>query len=112
MGDKPVILVVTATNPMVFSDIEPGVDAILLDFGVQVGALMEIVSGASEPSGLLPMQMPADMATVEQQLEDVPHDMVPYVDTDGNPYDFAFGLNWKGVIKDGRVAKYGRTPTK
>ncbi|MCO5725587.1 glycoside hydrolase family 3 protein [Robiginitalea marina] len=112
MGDKPVILVVTATNPMVFSDIEHGVDAILLDFGVQVGALMEIVSGASEPSGLLPMQMPADMATVEQQLEDVPHDMVPYVDTDGNPYDFAFGLNWKGVIKDERVAKYGRTPTK
>jgi beta-glucosidase len=112
MGGKPVILVVTATNPMVFSDIEPGVDAILLDFGVQVGAMLDIVSGAVEPSGLLPMQMPADMATVEQQLEDVPHDMVPYVDTDGNPYDFAFGLNWKGVIKDERVAKYGRTPSK
>lgn len=110
MGDKPVILVVTATNPMVFSDIEPWVDAILIDFGVQVDALLEMVSGVSEPSGLLPMQMPADMATVERQLEDVPHDMVPYTDTAGNTYDFAFGLNWNGVIRDQRVARYGKAP--
>lgn len=108
MGDKPVILVVTVTNPMVFSDIEPSVDAILTDFGVQVEALMEMVSGTSEPSGLLPMQMPENMATVEKQLEDVPHDMIPYVDAEGNVYDFAFGLNWDGVIQDERVAKYGR----
>ena len=108
MGDKPVILVVTVTNPIVFSDIEPSVDAILTDFGVQVEALMEMVSGTSEPSGLLPMQMPENMATVEKQLEDVPHDMIPYVDAEGNVYDFAFGLNWDGVIQDERVAKYGR----
>ena len=79
---------------MVFKEIEPSVDAIFTEFGVQVEALMEIVSGTSEPSGLLPMQMPENMATVEKQLEDVPHDMVPYVDTEGNTYDFAFGLNW------------------
>jgi beta-glucosidase len=28
------------------------------------------------------------------------------VDADGNTYDFAFGLNWQGVINDARVAKY------
>ena len=109
MGDKPVLLMVTVTNPMVFKEIEPSVDAILAEFGVQVEALMEIVSGTSEPSGLLPMQMPENMATVEKQLEDVPHDMVPYVDTEGNTYDFAFGLNWEGVIRDERVLKYGKT---
>jgi beta-glucosidase len=112
MGEKPVILVVSVTNPMVFSDIEPSVDAILTDFGVQVEALMEMVSGTSQPSGLLPMQMPENMATVEKQLEDVPHDMVPYTDTEGNTYDFAFGLNWEGVIRDGRVEKYGRNSEK
>ena len=32
--------------------------------------------------------------------------MTPYADTDGNQYDFAFGLNWKGVIDDERVKKY------
>jgi beta-glucosidase len=109
MGNKPVILTVTVTNPMVFSEIEPAADAILVDFGVQVEALMEMVSGTSQPSGLLPMQMPVDMATVEQQLEDVPNDMTPYVDSEGNTYDFAFGLNWDGVIRDERTAKYNNT---
>ena len=52
------------------------------------------------------MQMPADMKTVEQQLEDAPRDMRCYQDADGNTYDFAFGLNWQGVIKDARVEKY------
>ena len=55
---------------------------------------------------LLPMQLPADMRTVEEQFEDVPRDMRCWVDADGNAYDFAFGLDWSGVIKDGRVARY------
>ena len=29
-----------------------------------------------------------------------------HVDTEGNAYDFAFGLNWSGVIEDERVTKY------
>ena len=27
-------------------------------------------------------------------------------DKNGNKYDFAFGMNWSGVIKDHRVKKY------
>jgi len=67
---------------------------------------MDIITGAAEPSALLPCQMPADMKTVEEQSEDVPRDMKCYVDSEGNTYDFAFGLNWQGVINDARVAKY------
>jgi beta-glucosidase len=52
--------------------------------------------------------MPADMLTVEEQFEDVPRDMTPYVDAAGNSYDFAFGLNWDGVIKDERTTRYGK----
>ena len=74
--------------------------------GVQDQALMEIISGKTEPSALLPFQMPADMKTVETQFEDVPRDMNVYVDSDGNSYDFAYGLNWKGVISDERVTSY------
>lgn len=59
------------------------------------------------PSGLLPMQLPSDMETVETQLEDVPRDMTCYRDSEGHLYDFAFGLSWKGVIEDERVRKYG-----
>jgi beta-glucosidase len=50
--------------------------------------------------------MPKDMETVEAQYEDVPRDMTCYVDSVGNTYDFAYGLNWSGVIKDARTAKY------
>lgn len=106
MGKKPVITVVKVSNPMVFGEIEKSSDAILVHFGVQDQVIMELISGRMEPSALLPFQMPADMKTVEEQFEDVPRDMKCYIDSDGNVYDFAFGLNWKGVINDSRVRKY------
>ncbi|MCX6237220.1 MAG: glycoside hydrolase family 3 C-terminal domain-containing protein [Bacteroidia bacterium] len=106
MGSKPVIVVVKVSNPLVFSEIEKSASAILIHMGVQDQAIMDILTGAAEPSGLLPCQMPADMKTVEEQFEDVPRDMNCYTDSEGNKYDFAFGLNWKGVINDERVVKY------
>ena len=33
-----------------------------------------------------------------------------YVDANGNTYDFAFGLNWSGVINDERVQTYQVAP--
>ena len=106
MGKNPVIVVVKIANPLVFSEIEKQADAILVHMGVQDQAIMDLITGATEPSALLPFQMPADMKTVEEQFEDVPRDMKCYVDSEGNAYDFAFGLNWGGTIKDERVAKY------
>ncbi|MBT8205458.1 MAG: glycoside hydrolase family 3 protein, partial [Eudoraea sp.] len=106
MGDKPVIVIVHVSKPMVFAEIESSASAILIHMGVQDQALMDIVSGKTEPSALLPFQMPADMITVEQQFEDVPRDMKPYTDAEGNSYDFAFGMSWSGVIADERVTKY------
>ena len=106
MGDKPVIVVLETGRPVVLSEIEPSADAILISFKVQHQALLEIISGKAEPSALLPMQMPADMKTVEEQQEDVPRDMRCYQDADGHTYDFAFGMNWNGVINDERVKKY------
>jgi len=106
MKGKPVIVSVTATKPMIFSEFEAQVDGIVLNFSVSAQAVLDIISGKSEPSGLLPLQMPLNMKTVEKQKEDVPFDMEPYKDTDGNRYDFGFGLNWKGIIKDDRVAKF------
>jgi beta-glucosidase len=106
MGDKPVVAVVSVSRPVVLAELEPFADAILLTFGVQNQAVLELVAGGAEPSGLLPMQFPADMRTVEEQLEDVPHDLRPLVDADGHAWDFAYGLNWSGVIEDARTAKY------
>lgn len=106
MGDKPVVVSVNISNPMVFGEIEPYADAIFCTFDVQNQVILDMVTGRSEPSGLLPLQMPADMFTVEAQAEDTPRDMRPYVDIDGNAYDFAFGLDFNGVINDARVKAY------
>ncbi|MEY4278442.1 MAG: hypothetical protein RL377_446, partial [Bacteroidota bacterium] len=106
MNGKPVIVSVAISNPMVFGEFEKEVDAIVGEFGVQVDAQMDIISGKVEPSGLLPMQMPLNMSVVEEQFEDKPHDMTPYKDAQGHVYDFGYGLNWKGVIHDARTAKY------
>ena len=108
MQGKPVIVSIGLSNPAVLSEFEKEVPAIVASFGVQDQAILDILSGKVAPSGLLPIQMPANMKTVEQQKEDVPHDMECYVDSEGNVYDFAFGLNWKGVIKDGRTIKYAK----
>ena len=105
MGDKPVVVVVSTGKPFV-PEFEPYADAILVSFGCQNQAILDLVSGAVEPSALLPMQVPADMKTVELQMEDVPYDMDCYVDADGNKYDFAYGLDWSGRINDSRTEKY------
>ncbi|MBR6966784.1 MAG: glycoside hydrolase family 3 C-terminal domain-containing protein [Clostridia bacterium] len=118
-GDaKVVVLMSKGAGPsvMVFGEVEPLADAILFYYGdtswVFTDALMEVVNGDVEPNGLLPFQMPATMDAVEgtAQKEDVPRDVECYVDADGNVYDFAFGLNWSGVIDDERVATYKVDP--
>jgi beta-glucosidase len=106
MKDKPVVVSIAMSKPMVFSEFEKEASAILVNFDVLDQAILDILTGASEPSGLLPFQMPVDMKTVEIQKEDVPYDMTCHVDSEGNTYDFGFGLNWSGVIKDTRVEKY------
>lgn len=106
MGNKIVIVVLNSNNPTVLSEIEPLADAILVTFDIQKQAILDIITGKYEPSGLLPFQMPASMEAVEAQAEDTPRDMQCYCDADGNSYDFAFGLNWSGVINDARVERY------
>jgi len=110
MGDKPVIVAVNATGAFCVHEFESVADAILVGFGIDNTLFLEIAAGKYEPQGLLPVVMPKDMAAVEVQLEDVPRDTEPYMDAEGNVYDFAFGLNWSGVINDERVAKYFVAP--
>ena len=106
MGDKPVILLIQAARPFIPAEIEPYADALLLGFGIKDQAYLDILCGNAEPYGLLPMQLPKDMLTVENQMEDLPHDMECYIDADDHTYDFAFGMNWSGIIQDARVKKY------
>jgi len=106
MKGKPVIVSIRMSKPTVVAEFEKEAAAITVTFGVQDQAVLDVLTGSVEPFGLLPFQLPADMRTVEQQREDVAMDMDCHVDSEGSTYDFAFGLNWKGVINDLRTSKY------
>ncbi len=106
MNGKPVIVSIALSKPAIMSEFESQVNAIVASFGVQNQAILDILTGVAEPSGLLPLQLPANMQTVEAQYEDLPHDMQSFIDAEGNVYDFGFGMNWEGVIHDQRTKAY------
>lgn len=106
MPNKPVIVVIDAKNPCVVEEFETQVDGLLIGFNVQHQAILDTISGVSDPSGLLPFQMPKNMDTVEQQNEDVSHDCECHQDSEGNVYDFAYGMNFHGMIEDKRVRTF------
>ena len=91
MGERPVVVLASASRAFI-PEFEPWADALLLAFGVRSAAYMDVLSGAFPAGGRLPVQMPADMLTVEAQAEDVPMDMDCWRDADGNAYDVGFGL--------------------
>lgn len=104
--DLPIVAYIEASNPFCAYEFEEDADAILVGFSISQTAACEVIAGLYEPQGLLPMQLPKDMNTVEQQYSDVAGDMEVYVDSQGNAYDFAFGLNWNGMISDERTEIY------
>ena len=112
---KPVIVCINAegrspVTSAIVSEFEDRVDSILYGCDMNYRAFVNVAAGKVEPYGLLPIQIPASMDAVEASLEDVPRDCECHVDTAGNTYDFAFGMNWSGVIDDDRVATYKKEP--
>jgi len=115
----PSVVCMFTGNPLCFYEFEKEVDAIIVSFNAPsifgkidgaAHAVSRIIAGCDEPSGLLPLQMPKDMDDVERQAEDTPRDMECYTDSMGHKYDFAYGLNYSGVINDARVKKYSVAP--
>lgn len=106
MGEKPIITVITLKNPMVMAELEPYTDVILAEYGINPQAVLDVIAGRFTPEGLLPIQIPVDMQTVETQKEDVAFDMECYEDSEGHLYDFGFGMNFDGVIADERTSRY------
>jgi beta-glucosidase len=111
--DAPIVVAMKANNSgaMCWHEVEPLADVIFYRYGsVSDAAAAQIIAGKVEPSALLCQQQPASMKAVLTEMEDVPRDMECYVDAAGNAYDFAYGLNWSGVINDERVATYSVEP--
>jgi len=94
MGDKPVILAINIRNAPVMSEVEPLSDAIFFTFDIENRAIIDLIANRAKPSARLPFQVPASMEAVETHNEDQPLDITPYTDTEGNTYDFGFGLTY------------------
>jgi beta-glucosidase len=95
--DIPIITILQAQNPTIPTEFYEQSDAIIIGFGVSHQALLEVALGIHEPSGRLPITFPADMDAVERQLEDI-SDTEPFVDSQGNAWEFGFGLNFSGPL--------------
>lgn len=99
-NDIPIIAVLMPENPIIPAEFEADVDGIVVGFGVAQQALVEVALGIHESAGRLPIGFPASMAAVEASFEDVPKDVESYVDSEGNSYEYGFGLNFSGPITD------------
>jgi beta-glucosidase len=84
----PTIVTVFLDRPAILTELQPHVRAIIGNFGVGDGALLDVVTGRAAPAGKLPFELPSSMEEVAAQRPDVPHD------TASPSYPFGFGLRY------------------
>jgi beta-glucosidase len=89
---KPTILAINFTNPWVIDEIDSGkAKTILATFGTTQEALLEIVSGAFNPTGKMPFTIPISEKAVRENKSDVPG----YLEPNYALFKFGDGLNYK-----------------
>jgi len=95
---KPTVLAINLVNPWVINAVEPGAAALVATFDVKAGALLDVVRGRFNPSGKLPLSIPADQAAVDNNAPDVPGYLeafdYAYSNRVNDKYVFGFGLNY------------------
>jgi beta-glucosidase len=70
----PTIAVPQLSRPLVLGSVLAQSDAVLAAYGVSDEALLSVVTGAAQPGGTLPFELPSSMDAVAAQLADVPND--------------------------------------
>jgi beta-glucosidase len=94
----PTILAVNAVNPWVLDEIEPGAASVIATFDIKMDALVDVLRGRFNPTGKLPLSLPANQAAVEANAPDVPGYAetfdYSYVNEVGDKYEFGFGLSY------------------
>nr|WP_299421651.1 glycoside hydrolase family 3 N-terminal domain-containing protein [uncultured Emticicia sp.] len=78
LNAKPTILAINFTNPWVIDEVDSGTPpegkakSILATFGTTQEALLDIVSGAFNPTGKMPFTIPVSEKAVQENKSDVP----------------------------------------
>ena len=84
----PLVLSVYLDRPAVLTEVVDDANAIVANFGALDSAMFDVLTGAVEPKGRLPFELPSSWSAVLEQDEDVPHDSA-------NPlYEYGFGLSY------------------
>ena len=95
---KPTVLVINMINPWVINEVEPGAAAVLATFDIKAEALLDVVRGRFNPTGKLPITIPANQAAVDRNAPDVPGyaESFDYAYRSGakDKYVFGFGLSY------------------
>ena len=75
-------------RPAVAPDVIENTVGFLADFGAHDDAVLDIVFGKFNPTGILPFEIPSSMEAVEKQFEDVPYD------SENPVFPFGHGLSY------------------
>jgi beta-glucosidase len=96
---KTIVAINMGGQPWLLNEIEPSVDAIVATYDVTSDALFDVLTGAFNPTGRLPMSIPKDQAAIDSNARDVPGHYesfdYAYRDVIGNIYQFGFGLSYR-----------------
>jgi beta-glucosidase len=82
----PTVFTTTLERPLILTNVKPHASALLGDFGIGDGPLLEVITGKVKAEGKLPFELPSSMEAVQKQRSDVPHDSVDPL------YRFGYGL--------------------
>ena len=72
----PTVVDVLADRPAILEPIVECAAAVTLNWGASAAALLDVLTGAAEPQGRLPFDLPRSMAAVAASRPDVPFDTV------------------------------------
>lgn len=101
----PTILALNMTNPWLIDSIEPNAAAVISTFGVQAEAVVDVIRGKFNPTGKLPITIPANQEAVEDKNGDIPGydagDAYAYHAESDDLYKFGFGLSYTEGVEDG-----------
>jgi len=82
----PTVFTTTLERPLILTNVKPHASALLGDFGIGDGPLLEVITGKVKAEGKLPFELPSSMEAVQKQRGDVAHDSVDPL------YRFGYGL--------------------
>lgn len=84
----PVVVDVFLDRPALLGPVADSCSAVVANFGSSSRALLDVLTGADEPRGSLPFEIPSSMAAVAASRSDVPFD------TEQPRYRFGHGLRY------------------